>query len=72
LLAREGQQSLREFGRAVRRAHDHFGELAVRDVSLQRLLQELRVAQDDGEHIVEIMGHAAGELSNSIQSMRLP
>ena len=44
----------------------------MRDVSLQPFLEELGIAEYDGEHIIEIMGHAAGELSNRIQSMRLP
>ncbi len=44
----------------------------MRDVSLQGFLQEFGIAQYDGEHIVEVMGHAAGELSNRIQPMRLP
>ena len=38
---------------------------------LDALFQELQIADDDGEQIVEIVGDAAGELAHGLHLLRL-
>ena len=40
--------------------------------ALQLTLRGFKVADDDGEQIVEIMGDAAGEMADGVELLRLP
>ena len=70
-LAAEGQQLAGQPGRA------HPGVLNLGDVGLARIVgivvhqQQLAEAQDHGQQIVEVVGHAAGELSDGFHFLRL-
>ena len=75
LAAREGEQPLGERGRPLRAAHRVLHRavqaVAVGRGRLQRALQGFQVADDDGQEIVEIVRHAAGELADALHLLRL-
>ena len=68
--AREGQQLPRQILAAVRR---HFDGLQGADVPrlAQALLQALRMAADDHQKIVEVVGDAAGELPDRLHFLQM-
>jgi hypothetical protein len=74
-LAREGEQPLGERGRPLRAAHrvlHRAGQaVAIERGRLERALQGFQVADDDGQEVVEVVRHAAGELADSLHLLRL-
>jgi hypothetical protein len=69
----ERQQAMGQGGRAVGRGHRRVGETAdllgaaVGDVALH----QVEAADDPGEHVVEVMGDAAGELAHRFHFLRM-
>jgi len=46
---------------------DHLGEVGVQRIpGLDLAERELAKAENDGQHVVEVVGHAPGELPNGI------
>src|SRR5690606_23636464 len=48
-----------------------FAGKACGELILQLRFEQLKVAEDDRQQVVEVMRHAAGELSNSFHPLRL-
>jgi len=76
LLAGKGQQPLRQCGRTLRSAHGVVERAlqAGRHSAAQAPEMALRcfqIADDDGEQIVEIVCHSAGELADGLHFLRL-
>ena len=75
LLAGEGEQPLRQRFRAPCAAHGVLGRApqpsAVGAVFAQVTLKRFEIADDDGEEIVEVVGDAAGELTDAFHFLRL-
>ena len=63
LPAREGQQPVGQVGPAFRGADDGLRQGVVAPFPVGK---QLGIAADDGEDVVEIMGHAAGQLADGI------
>jgi len=71
LLAGKRQQAASQIGAAPSGVHRRVpGSIQVRIVP-QPLFQHGQIAQDDGQEVVEIMGDAAGELTDRLQFLRL-
>ncbi len=67
----EGEEPLCQIGALLRRRHDELGgglELRVVDF----IEQDLRIAEDDGQEIVEVVGDAAGQMPERFHLLRLP
>ena len=69
LLAREGQQLSGQSDRASSRSYDLVEVLVLFDRQL--LLGEAGEAEDHGEDVVEVMGHAAGEATHRVHLLGL-
>ena len=71
LLARECKHALGQRG-TPERTLDRIVEEPVNPgiFRLEALLREFEAAQDDGEYVIEVVGHAAGKLSNSLHLLR--
>ena len=68
LFSREGQKLPRKSGRAFAGLHD-FRDETVRPIVQGRIAKnDLTVAGDDGQQIIEIMSNAAGELADRFHS----
>src|SRR5690606_25583593 len=70
LAAREGEQALGELGPALRRADGVARELAALGIRRQTLLQDLHVAKDHGEQVVEVVRDAARQAADRLQLLR--
>jgi hypothetical protein len=71
LLAREGQQLADQVGGAHARLAD-LVEALVRRVADRVAVQQLVQAQlDGGQQVVEVVGHAAGQLADGLHLLRL-
>ena len=62
---------MRQAGAAPRRVHRVLHDLAQVGPVYQRLVQQVEVAVDDGEQVVEIVRHAAGQLAHDFHLLRL-
>ena len=71
LLAAEGQQLAREAGGAVGGFLHFFHAGAQRIAGLHLVEHQLAVAFDDGEQVVEVVGHAAGQPAHRFHLLRL-
>ena len=71
LLAREGEQAPRQVGAALGGCRDVAGDPVQLLVPRQPVGKVLRIAENDGEEIVEVMGHAAGELAHGFHLLGL-
>ncbi len=71
LLAGEGEQMLDQLGAAFRRLIDQGCRLQQLRLVLQARHQRFGGAGDHGEHVVEIMRDAAGELADGVELLRL-
>ena len=73
LPPREGQKPLRQSRSAAGALHGVIGHAAQpRGVAREPALEKLDVADDDGEQVVEVVGDAAGELTDGLHLLRLP
>ena len=72
LLAAEGQELAREVGGALAGAANLGDELAVGIVRVEAVERHLAETDDGGEQVVEVVGHAAGELAHRFHLLRLP
>jgi hypothetical protein len=71
LLAREGQQLADQIGGAHARLAD-LVEALVRRVAHRMTMQQFVKAQlDGGQQVVEVVGHAAGQLADGLHLLRL-
>ena len=71
LLAREREQASRQVRSAFGGGRDAFGDVVQFLVRHQLLGEVLRIAEDDGQQIVEIMRDAAGELTHRFHLLGL-
>src|SRR4029077_12008602 len=71
LLSAEGQQLLRERSGAMPRLRDLVKLRAMRAVWRQAFEGKLRVSKNRGQHVVEIVCDAAGQLPNRLHFLRL-
>ena len=71
LAPRKGEQMLDQFAAAFGRLVDQFRRLLQGRAILQSRHQRLGRAGDDGQHVVEVVGHAAGEFTDGVQPLRL-
>ena len=71
LLARECEQASRQVRSAFGGGRDALGDAVQLLVRRQLLGKVLGIAEDDGQQIVEIMRHAAGELTHRLHFLRL-
>ena len=71
LAAREGQKLRGDRRAARRRVVDQLGDRCKLRLVRQAVLQDLDRAGDDGQHVVEVVGDAAGELADRIHLLRL-
>src|SRR6478752_6355706 len=73
LAAREREQLVGELGTAARRARRGADELLAVRIARERgqLLEDLQVALDDGEQVVEVVGDAAGQLADAFEPLRV-
>ena len=71
LLAREGEKLAHQRRRAQRVLMDLVDFLERRIARLMAHQKEFAIADDDGEQIVEIVRHAAGELAHRLHLLRL-
>ena len=71
LAAREGEQLTRQRGGAVRVLLDLHDVLEGRIGRAMVGEQQVRIADDRGEHIVEVMRNAAGQLADGVHLLRL-
>ena len=71
LPPRKCQQMLDQLAAALGRLIDQFGGLLQRGLVLQAGHQRFGGAGDDGEHVVEIMRDAAGQLADRVEFLRL-
>ena len=72
LTAGEGQQMLGEVGAPRCRGADHVGDLGEMRTVLDRLAEDFDGSGDHGENVVEVVGDAAGELTDRFHLLRLP
>ncbi len=74
LPAREREQLAGQFGAAAGRSRCGRDELARMHVTAdgRQVLQDLQVALDHREQVVEVVGDAAGELADALQPLRMP
>ena len=71
LLAREGEQAPRQVGAALGGGRDVVGDPVQFLVAGQPVGKMLGVAENDGQEIVEIVRHAAGELAHGLHLLGL-
>ena len=71
LAAAEGEQLARERGSAIRRAHDLERVLAARVVVVEAGGQELAVAADRGQQVVEVVRDPARKPSDRLELLRV-
>ena len=71
LLAREREQAPRQVRSALGGGRDALGDVVQLLVCHQLLGKVLRIAEDDGQQIVEIMRDAAGELTHRLHFLGL-
>ena len=71
LAAAEGEQLARERRRASGRAHDLERVLAARVVGVEAGDEELAVAADRGQEVVEVVRDPAGEPSDRLELLRV-
>ena len=71
LLARKGEQARGQGGAAVGRLADQLGDGRKRRVVLHGVGEDLDRARDHGEHVVEFVRDAAGELADRLHLLRL-
>ena len=71
LLAGEGEQVLGQLRAALRRLVDHPGDRQQLRVMGDGLGQDADGSGDDGEDIVEVVRHAAGQLADGFHLLRL-
>ena len=71
LAAAEGEQLLGERGRALARVADFLNRLPLRIAFRQVLDEHVAVAVDDGQQVVEVVGHAAGQAADGFQLLRV-
>ena len=71
MLAREGEQAPRQVGAALGSGRDVAGDPVQLLVARQPVGEMLRIAENDGQQIVEIMRHAAGELAHGLHLLGL-
>ena len=72
LLAAEREQLPRERGGALRRSPDLPHVAARQIVGRQLFEQQIGVAEDGRQHVVEVVGDAAGEPTDGFHLVRLP
>ena len=72
LLAAEGQELAGEVGGALAGAANLGDELAVGIGRVEAVERHLAEPDDGGEQVVEVVGHAAGELPHRFHLLRLP
>ena len=68
--ARKRQQMAGQILPVQRRAQDRVDELVRVRVGLQVNAQQLEVAEDDGQDVVEVVRDAAGELADGFHLLR--
>ena len=71
LAARKGEQVLDQLAAAFRGLVDQFCRLLQGGAIRQPRHQRLGGAGDDGQHVVEVVGDAAGELADGVELLRL-
>ncbi len=71
LAAGKGQQLARQLGTAFDCRAGSIDALGRAAVLLHQRLQQLQIAGDHLQHVVEIMGHAARELADGLELLRL-
>ncbi len=71
LLAGKGQQARRQRGAAIGRFADQLGDGRKRRVVLHGVGEDLDRARDHGEHVVEFVRDAAGELADRLHLLGL-
>ena len=71
LPSAECQQATGEFRAALAGAADVFGKQLEVFPRLELVRQKLRIADDDGQQIVEVVGDAAGELAHGLHLLGL-
>ena len=71
LLAGEGQHLAGEVGALARRADRFVSALGACGRRVQLAFEQLEIADDDGEQIVEVVGEAAGELADGFHLLGL-
>jgi len=72
LPAPEGEELLRERHRALRGRRDVVQVASHRVVDREVLRHEVRVAEDDGEDVVEVVRDAAREAADRLHLLRAP
>jgi len=70
LLPAERQELPRQGGGPVRRVPDGLHRRARRD-GRRQVLQQVAVAHDDGEQVVEVVGHPGGQPTHRLHLLRL-
>lgn len=65
----EGQGIVDQLLGPLGRDHDLLGEAVLRAVLGEVLGQEARVADDRGQHVVEVVGHVAGQPAQRVQAL---
>src|SRR5439155_17419597 len=70
-LARVREHLLRQVGASLRRQLDRLEGLAKRRLGRQRSERVVRVSEDDGEQVVEVVGDPAGEDAEALELLRL-
>ena len=71
LLAREGKHALCEIGTFFSSFGGSANALGGTFVMFHQIFDKLQIAHDHHEQIVEVMGYAASELTNSLHLLRL-
>lgn len=71
LPAGEGEQAPRQAGAALRSLNDQGGRLGHRRLRFEVSVQQVGVADDDGQDVVEVVRYAAGQLADSLELLRL-
>ena len=72
LLAAEGQELARQAGRALGRPPDLLHVVGQRVALLQHAPDQVAVAHDDGQEVVEVVGDPAGQAADGLHLLRLP
>ncbi len=71
LSTREREQPIGQFGAAAASVKRRFDPLLAPIRLVQRPVQQLQVARDDRQQIVEVMRHPAGELADRVHLLRM-
>ena len=71
MLAAEGQEATRQLGAGERGGQRGLDQVKLRRACRGRILQQIEIANDDQEQVVEVMSNAAGELADRIQLLGL-